>query len=79
MARQRVTARINQRSSGAQRVSVTVPSAVAATSLINLSDVDTSTLNDGAIIQYNASSSKFETKNEIITSTGTLTFNCGCF
>ena len=78
MPRQTITARINQRSSGAQKVSVTVPSA-GAVSLRSLNDVDTSTLNDGAIIQYNASSSKFETKNEIITLTGTLTFNCGCF
>ena len=79
MPRQTITARINQRSSGAQKVSVTVQSASSAGNLRSLNDVDTSTLNDGAIIQYNASSSKFETKNEIITLTGTLTFNCGCF
>jgi hypothetical protein len=79
MPRQTITARINQKSSGAQKVSVTVPSASSAGNLRSLNDVDTSTLNDGAIIQYNASSGKFETKNEIITSTGTLTIDGGTF
>jgi len=34
---------------------------------------------DGAMIQYDAASDKFVTKNEIITATGTLTITGGSF
>ena len=75
-----VRANINSNNgSGPQQVSVQLPSAAAAQSFRNLSDVGTTTLNDGALVQYNASSNKFETKTEISTETGTITFNGGAF
>ena len=75
-----VRAKINSNTSnGPQRVSVQLPSAAAAQSFVNLSDVDVTTLEDGALIQYDASTSKFKTKTEISTETGTITFNGGAF
>ena len=75
-----VRANINSNTSaGPQQVSVQLPSAAAAQSFRNLSDVDTTTLNDGALIQYDASSQKFTTRNELETTTGTITFNGGAF
>ena len=76
------TANINvDTSSGPQTVSVSLPSAQAAQNsslqLKLLGDVDTTTLNDGAILQYRSSDAKFVTTNEIVTSTGTLTINAG--
>ena len=78
------TANINvDTSSGPQTVSVSLPSAQAAQNsslqLKLLGDVDTTTLNDGAILQYRSSDAKFVTTNEIVTSTGTLTINAGAF
>jgi|TARA_B100000902_G_C27158978_1_gene837702 hypothetical protein len=79
-----ITAKINSPTSqGPQQVSVTIPSgsAVANSSLQLklLGDVDTTTngLNDGALLQYQSSTQKFVTRNEIETTTGTLTFNGG--
>ena len=69
--------------SGPQTVSVSLPSAQAAQNsslqLKLLGDVDTTTLNDGAILQYRSSDGKFVTRNEIVTTTGTLTLNAGAF
>ena len=78
------TANINvNTSSGPQTVSVSLPSAQAAQNsslqLKLLGDVDTTNLNDGAILQYRSSDAKFVTTNEIVTSTGTLTINAGAF
>ena len=78
------TAKINvNTSAGAEKVSVTLPSAQAASNstlqLKLLGDVDTTTLDDGALLQYRSSDGKFVTRTEIITSTGTLLFNCGSF
>jgi hypothetical protein len=44
-----------------------------------LGDVDTTNLEDGALLQYRASDSKFVARTEIVTTTGTLVFNCGSF
>ena len=79
-----ITAKINvNTSAGPEKVSVTLPSAQAASycaiQLKLLGDVDTTTLDDGALLQYRASDGKFVTRTEIITSTGTLLFNCGSF
>ena len=79
-----ITAKINVNTSqGPQQVSVSLPSAQAAQNsslqLKLLGDVDTTTLNDGAILQYRSSDGKFVTRTEIVTTTGTLTFNCGAF
>ena len=78
------TASINVNTSGSpQNVSVALPSAQAAQNsslqLKLLGDVDTTSLNDGAILQYRSSDGKFATTNEIVTSTGTLTINAGAF
>ena len=79
-----ITARINVNTSqGPQNVSVSLPSAQAAANnslqLKLLGDVDTTDLNDGAILQYRSSDAKFVTTNEIVTTTGTLTINAGAF
>ena len=77
-----ITAKINApTSSGPQKVSVTLPSGQAAEnsslSLKLLGDVDVTSLNDGALLQYRSSDGKFVSRNEIVTTTGTLTFNGG--
>jgi hypothetical protein len=75
-----VRATINSNTTGnPQQVSVTLPSAAAAQSFRNLSDVDTTSLEDGALIQYDATTSKFKTRTTIETTTGTLKFNGGNF
>ncbi len=78
------TAKINApTSSGPQEVSVTLPSGQAAEnsslSLKLLGDVDVTSLDDGALLQYRASDGMFVSRNEIVTTTGTLTFNGGSF
>lgn len=72
-----VTARIN--SAGAQQVSVTVPSASVAKNLTSLNDVNATTLEDGSILQYDATSRKFVTRTDIKTQSGTLKLNGGNF
>jgi hypothetical protein len=79
-----ITAKINVNTSqGPQNVSVTLPSAQAAANsslqLKLLGDVDTTSLEDGALLQYRSSDSKFVARTEIVTTTGTLVFNCGSF
>lgn len=79
-----ITAKINVNTSqGPQQVSVSLPSAQAAQNsslqLKLLGDVDTTSLDDGALLQYRSSDGKFVTRTEIVTTTGTLTFNCGAF
>jgi len=77
-----VRANINSSTSaGPQQVSVQVPSTnlSAANRLRSLTDVDSSTLTDGALLQYDAPSDKFVTKTTIETNTGTLIFNGGNF
>ena len=75
-----VRANINSNvSSNPQQVSVQLPSAAAAQSFKNLSDVNVTTLEDGALIQYDSASDKFITRTELSTTTGTLKFNGGNF
>ena len=79
-----ITANINvDTQSGPQKVSVTIPSTVAVQNselrLSLLGDVDTTNLDDGAMIQYRSSDGKFVTRTEVVTTTGTLLFNCGSF
>jgi len=79
-----ITAKINVNTqSGPQQVAVTLPSAQAAANsslqLKLLGDVDTTSLDDGALLQYRASDQKFVARTEIVTTTGTLVFNCGSF
>jgi len=79
-----VSAKINSTtSSGPQHVSVTTPTAQVnvdgVRQLRSLTDVNSSTLVDGALIQYDASSDKFITRNELETTSGTITFNGGNF
>jgi len=74
-----LSANINKNNSGAQQVSVTTPSISTANSLRSLTDVNATTLSDGALIQYDLSTDKFITKTEISTETGTITFNGGSF
>jgi len=66
-------------SAGPKTVSVTLPSAAAAQTLKNLSDVNVTSLEDGALIQYDSATDKFITKTTIETTTGTLKFNGGNF
>ena len=79
-----ITAKINASTgSGPKTVSVTLPSGTSlqnsSLSLKLLGDVDVTSLDDGALLQYRASDGKFVTRNEIVTTTGTLTFNGGTF
>ena len=75
-----ITAKINSNTSaGPQRVSVTIPSATAAQTFKALNDVNVTTLEDGALIQYDASTDKFITKTTISTDTGTLKLSGGNF
>ena len=79
-----VRANINSStSSGPQQVSVQVPSTNVSITNVNrlrgLSDVDATSLTDGALIQYDASTDKFKTRNELDTTSGTLVFNGGNF
>jgi hypothetical protein len=75
-----VTAIINStNSAGPKKVSVSVPSATSSNRLRSLSDVNATSLTDGALLQYDASTDKFTTRNELQTTTGTITFNGGNF
>jgi hypothetical protein len=79
-----ITAKINApTSSGPQKVSVTLPSGSAVQNsslqLKLLGDVDMNNATDGAILQYRGSDNKFVARNEIITTTGSLTLNGGSF
>ena len=77
------TATINSNSTGPQNVSVTSPSVAQIQSTVNkfvgLSDVNASTLEDGAMIQYDDTTKKFITRTEIKTESGNLILNGGTF
>jgi len=75
-----IKAQINSNnSSGPKQVSVTVPSAGASSTFKSLNDVNATSLEDGALIQYDSATDKFVTKTTIETNTGTLRFNGGNF
>jgi hypothetical protein len=75
-----IRAKINSNTSaGPQQVAVQVPSVSSSNSFKSLSDVNASNLTDGALIQYDASTQKFTTRNELSTTTGTIKFNGGNF
>lgn len=75
-----VTAVINSTTSaGPKKVSVTVPSASSSNQLRALTDMDATTLEDGSLIQYDASTDKFVTRTSISTDTGTLKLSGGNF
>lgn len=77
------TATINNNTTGPKNVSVTSPSVAQIRSDVNkfvgLSDVNASTLDDGAMIQYDDTSKKFITRTEIKTESGNLILNGGTF
>ena len=77
------TATINNNTTGPKNVSVTSPSVAQIRSDVNkfvgLSDVNASTLDDGAMIQYDDTSKKFITRTEIKTESGNLVLNGGTF
>lgn len=73
-----IIAKINTTTSaGPKQVSVTVPS--STTRLNGLSDVNVTSLNDGALLQYDNSSKKWISKNDIVTESGNLILNGGTF
>lgn len=73
-------AKINSNTSaGPQLVSISVPSVRSAQTFKALNDVNVTTLEDGALIQYDASTDKFITKTTITTDTGTLRLSGGNF
>ena len=75
-----IRAKINSNtSSGPQQVTVQVPSASISQTFRQLNDVNVTSLSDGALIQYDSATDKFVTRNELETTTGTLTFNGGNF
>ena len=77
------TATINNNTTGPKNVSVTSPSVAQLQSNVNkfvgLSDVNASTLDDGAMIQYDDTIKKFVTRTEIKTESGNLILNGGTF
>ena len=77
------TATIDNTTTGPKNVSVTSPSVAQIQSNVNkfvgLSDVNASTLDDGAMIQYDDTSKKFITRTEIKTESGNLILNGGTF
>jgi len=77
------TATINNNTTGPKNVSVTSPSVAQIQSNVNkfvgLSDVNASTLDDGAMIQYDDTTKKFTTRTEIKTESGNLILNGGTF
>tara|TARA_Y100000361_G_C11138720_1_gene333719 strand:- start:235 stop:501 length:267 start_codon:yes stop_codon:yes gene_type:complete len=80
--RRNVNAKISagQSASGIpQKVQVSVPSASSTNRLQSLQDVDTTTLEDGALLQYDATEKKFITRTTIDTTEGELVFNAGQF
>ena len=75
-----IKAQINSNnSSGPRQVSVTVPSAGTAQTFKSLNDVNATSLEDGALIQYDSATDKFITKTNITTDTGTLRLSGGNF
>jgi hypothetical protein len=78
-----ITGSISQgKTAAVTRVTVPGPKGDAgeeATSLRLLSDVDASTLQDGALIQYDAGTDSFTTRNVIETETGELRLTGGIF
>ena len=78
-----ITLRLIVTQQGLQNVSVTSPSVAQIQSNVNkfvgLSDVNASTLDDGAMIQYDDTSKKFITRTEIKTESGNLILNGGTF
>ena len=80
--RRNVNAKISagQSASGIpQKVQVSVPSASSTNRLQSLQDVDTTTLEDGALLQYDGTEKKFITRTTIDTTEGELVFNAGQF
>ena len=77
------TATINNNTTGPKNVSVTSPSVAQLQSNVNkfvgLSDVNASTLDDGAMIQYDDTSNIFFTRTEIYTESGILFLKGGTF
>ena len=74
-----LSANINKNNAGAQQVSVQTPSVTSVNTFKSLSDVNATTLEDGALIQYDAATEKFVTRNQLETTTGTLKFSGGNF
>lgn len=73
-----LTANVNATTApGPKQVSVTTPS--ATTKLNNLEDVNASTLADGALLQYDDTTKKWTSRNEIKTESGNLILNGGTF
>ena len=74
-----LSANINKNNAGAQQVSVQTPTINSVNTLKSLTDVNATTLNDGALIQYDAATEKFITRNELNSTTGPIKFNGGNF
>ena len=76
-----ITAKIQNTATGPNKVTVQQPSAGTSANFKfrNLGDVNSSTLTDGSMIQYDATTDKFVTKTSIESNTGTIIFNGGNF
>jgi len=74
-----LSANINKNNAGAQQVSVQTPTINSVNTLKSLTDVNATSLNDGALIQYDAATEKFITRNELNSTTGPIKFNGGNF
>mgnify|MGYP001437122990 CR=1 FL=1 len=73
-----LTANVNATTApGPKQVSVTTPS--ATTKLNNLEDVNVGGLADGALLQYDDTTKKWTSRNELKTESGNLILNGGTF
>tara|TARA_B100000287_G_C20663960_1_gene791117 strand:+ start:1907 stop:2170 length:264 start_codon:yes stop_codon:yes gene_type:complete len=64
---------------GPEQVKVQTPSSSSTNKLVSLQDIDATTLEDGALLQYDATTDKFVTRTTIDTTEGELVFNAGQF
>jgi hypothetical protein len=73
-----ITAKLNATTaSGPKQVSVTVPA--TTTKLNRLQDVNVTSLADGALLQYDDTTKKWTSRNDILTESGNLILNGGTF
>tara|TARA_A100000164_G_C21878585_1_gene758998 strand:- start:898 stop:1161 length:264 start_codon:yes stop_codon:yes gene_type:complete len=76
----RITANVDSTTSaGPKKVSVTQPAATQSQKLNLLSDVNVTTLNAGAVLQYDDTTTKWTSTNDLVTDNGNLVLNAGNF
>ena len=75
----RATIKSGNAAGGPSQVKVQTPSSSSTNKLVSLQDIDATTLEDGALLQYDAATEKFITRTTLDTTEGELVFNGGAF